>query len=425
LPEVPPGFGASELLVEILNHQTEIETAKVLESRKNTAPPPYIVEGFLRTFCGDPVSRVWKGLDPSPVDAWIEEGKAESLTGYMAALRDLKMKKYDKIVEYCTEEIMNSEAKPEDIINAHFLRGTISFVWTMSSETVDDFIKVTESPVASNKLKSAAYLKLALRHTNTRHPFAKAEKIHRVSEDYSKSEELWLENPDVYYHGSMLLFERAVPKQAMDMLQMGMSLCPNDDLLLKTFYWTLKLTLAGDAAERNESYHELIKLEPHFNMPECHEMFAQALMTYEDEQKKAEYEDQLDKAIAYNPADHIFKVKKLILRHWTSGENQELPPKEVDEEALKQMREFIETEGPNTLAYYHIGQLELMRGNLEKGLEAIDKSIELSGSIHDIEARVGAKLETQFHHRINTKLKEEGLDELADQIENLTMKSFP
>lgn len=67
-----------------------------------------------------------------------------------------------------------------------------------------------------------------------------------------------------------------------------------------------------------------------------------------------------------------------------------------------------------------------IRGNAEKGLEALEKSIELTGSIHEIEARVAAKLEMIFYLRVNSRLKEEGLEDLADQLQNLTLKQpFP
>lgn len=121
-----------------------------------------------------------------------------------------------------------------------------------------------------------------------------------------------------------------------------------------------------------------------------------------------------------------------------------------EEDALEEMRRFIEQEGPSNLAYYHIGQMEIVRyaklasyqkmnigffkcffwkyfcsGNVEAGLEAVDKSIELSGSVHEIEARVAAKFEIIFHLRVNDRLKEEGLGDMAEQLRNLTMKSFP
>ncbi|XP_035709572.1 uncharacterized protein LOC110851963 [Folsomia candida] len=422
---MPGGFQmeTSQRLVDILLGQTEVETQKVLANHASCSPPVTIVEAFLRMFNGDQVSRIWKGLEPSAVDEQIAQGKTDDLKGYMAALRDLKLKKYDAIVKHCTEEIENPDASEENVLNARFLRGTMTFIWTLSSQTVEDFIKVTESPLASNKMKSSAYLKLAMRHTNTRHPFSKSDTIQTISEDYSKAEELWVENPDIYYHGSLLLVDRAVPLQGLDMLEMGIRFCaPETSIMMKTFFWTLQLTITNEDSVRNNAYLELKKLEHEFDSAECHEMFGQALMAAGGDERQAEYNEQFDKAIACNPQDPVFKIKKLIFRHWL-GENGNLVK---EDHALAEMDSFIETEGPNNLAYYHIGQMEILRGNAEKGLEALEKSIELTGSIHEIEARVAAKLEMIFYLRVNSRLKEEGLEDLADQLQNLTLKQpFP
>jgi hypothetical protein len=224
---------------------------------------------------------MWKGWDPCPVDDLLATGKTDDLTGYLAALRDLKLKKYDNIVKYCTEEIEKPEGLEETVMNARFLRGTMTFIWAMSKQTVEDFTAVAESTVVDHKLKSAAYLKLGMRHTNTRHAFPKADKIESISKEYGKSEELWKENPDVYFHGSMLLVDRAAPLQGLEMLEMGIGSCaPEESVMLRTFYWTLKLTITNNEEDRKNACLELRQLEEKFDAPECHEMFAQVCISH-------------------------------------------------------------------------------------------------------------------------------------------------
>jgi len=48
--------------------------------------------------------------------------------------------------------------------------------------------------------RSSAHLKLALRQV-TRHPLDVSE----VAEDFQKAEELNTENPDVYFHGALVI----------------------------------------------------------------------------------------------------------------------------------------------------------------------------------------------------------------------------
>lgn len=67
----------------------------------------------------------------------------------MAALRELKLKKYDDIIKLCTDEIEDPNAKEESILNARYLRATMTFIWSLSDETVDDLQKIVDSPIAS------------------------------------------------------------------------------------------------------------------------------------------------------------------------------------------------------------------------------------------------------------------------------------
>lgn len=52
------------------------------------------------------------------------------------------------------------------------------------------------------------------------------------------------------------------------MLEMGVRLCdPAESIMLRTFYWTLKLTITTDDQERTNAYAEIKKLEPDFDAP--------------------------------------------------------------------------------------------------------------------------------------------------------------
>jgi hypothetical protein len=98
---------------------------------------------------------------------------------------------------------------------------------------------------------------------------------------------------------------------AVEMLELGMKLCdPALSVLLRTFYWTLKLTIAQEESLQKAAYFELKKLEPQFDVPECYEMVAQVLMAMGGEEKKEEFNEYFDKAIALNPNDPNFKFKK-------------------------------------------------------------------------------------------------------------------
>jgi len=66
----------------------------------------------------------------------------------------------------------------------------------------------------------------------------------------------------------------------------------------------------------------------------------------------------------------------------------------------------------------------MVRGNIEGGLAAMDKAIELSTCKHELEVRIASKLELQYHLKVNKKLEELGLGSLQHQLEELTLKSF-
>jgi hypothetical protein len=58
----------------------EAEVEKITNARGGSiAPSKYLVEGFLRPFFKDPVSRMWRGKDRTPVDDLLAEGKADDL----------------------------------------------------------------------------------------------------------------------------------------------------------------------------------------------------------------------------------------------------------------------------------------------------------------------------------------------------------
>lgn len=60
------------------------------------------------------------------------------------------------------------------------------------------------------------------------------------------------------------------------MLEIGINNCdPQYSILLRTFFWTLKLTIAMSEEARTEAYLEMKRLQKEFDTPECHEMVAQ------------------------------------------------------------------------------------------------------------------------------------------------------
>jgi len=62
--------------------------------------------------------------------------------GYLAAVWNLKQKKYDKVAGFCTEEI--EKADSPFLMDAHFLRGTMNLIWGNMVETELDLRKVAE-----------------------------------------------------------------------------------------------------------------------------------------------------------------------------------------------------------------------------------------------------------------------------------------
>jgi hypothetical protein len=70
--------------------------------------------------------------------------------------------------------------------------------------------------------------------------------------------------------------DRAHISEAMEMLLHGLQVCGESaPPLMKTLYYTIKFSIEEDESKQKEAFAILQELEPSFDAPDCHEMFAQ------------------------------------------------------------------------------------------------------------------------------------------------------
>ena len=72
------------------------------------------------------------------------------------------------------------------------------------------------------------------------------------------------------------MIEAAKPIEARDLLLKGQELCTEQSPLFKALNYSVGFTVnLEDVEKRNEYLQKLQDLEPLFDIPECHEVFAQ------------------------------------------------------------------------------------------------------------------------------------------------------
>lgn len=177
----------------------EVEIEKIRATRTFGFPKEIYIVTFLRGFYCDPVSRVWKGLDPSPLDAFLADPANETVlpTGFLAALDCLKHKKFPEVPGNCTVEIDNPEAKFR--MEALMLRGSMKFLCGDGEAALEDFKMIIEDASASKQMKSSAHLKSAL----VQNLWGTCE---QVADHFAQAEQIWKENADVYYHAAVVQY---------------------------------------------------------------------------------------------------------------------------------------------------------------------------------------------------------------------------
>jgi len=273
----------SKIQVNLVAEQAKARLTQMQEyDGKSVKPLNIEIEEFLNSFTCDPVSLMWKGKWPVPAGGATSRG-----SDFKAAVKALKDKKYDKIIEFCDEELKDSIACTSDNAEAYLLRGTFRYLWGMGKMSLDDFLIVlnSEDENITKMMRSSAAVKCGLYYCR----WTETKTLEQIVEHSKQAEELWGENCDFFYHrGKQFVdllhhFEAAVPQ-----FEQAVKFCPPTEsnvlyrvsLFYATFACHAMFTyiLTGDDDGITAA---LLELEPEFHgNAQCYEMLDRVLYDF-------------------------------------------------------------------------------------------------------------------------------------------------
>lgn len=354
------------------------ERAKHAMAERAGRPIPLsrtFVDSYLLSFAEDPIlNSLSASSNPADGSGDYKEANValngetvdtESLKGYEKAKLFLKTKKYDDIINACTEEI---ESNGENYLNAVLLRATFYLIMGSSKAASEDFDRLFEALqtrlpddiVYAKRVKSNAYIKrgsLFMQHG----------KKDEALDDFQAAQDADPSNADVYHHRGQLLILLNELERARADFDKAVELRPDFAIsLAQRCYANYRTAMAGaDASRMHQAMAEFQKIIEKY--PDCAEGFAlygQALAEHE------EYEEAkrlFEKASELAPTNANIYVHKALLE--AQSKNGDVGKSvEILEKAL-QIDPYCE------FAYEALGTTELQRGNIDRALELYEKAI--------------------------------------------------
>ncbi|XP_001637299.2 mitochondrial import receptor subunit TOM70 isoform X1 [Nematostella vectensis] len=321
------------------------------KNRKPTIPSPTYIKAYLESFSQDEIfSDDLQGQDDVPNDS-----------PFLAALEEIKEKRFDKVIDLCDDEI-NRGPSP-CYARAMALRGTMHTLMSQVKEAIDDLTQVIDmdDDKASTKLKINCLIKRGSLHIQeTREAEA--------DQDFKKAILLDPNNSDIYHHRAQIHFLTEKIAEAKEDFEKCIKLNPDfipariqlAYCIYKTAVFQQNAVLARGALEL---FEEISTNNP--DNPDALSLHAQVL------QEQGQFEEaceKFDTAIKLQPENPVHKVYKgLLMVQWKQdfGKSVEL------------VNEAISMDSKCDFAYETLATLEVQRGNLEKSVELFDKAIDL------------------------------------------------
>ncbi|XP_065055601.1 mitochondrial import receptor subunit TOM70-like [Rhopilema esculentum] len=346
------GFQNQEFMImadRILKEVGKELAAKYIKERKPTLPSSFFVKSYLDSFSTDVFSI---NLEDKP-----EETES---TPYLMAINDLSDKKYDDIINLCTEEI---EKDGVFKVKAALLRGTMYTLESSVDKAMADFERVvsTGDEPAFSKLVSNALIKRASLKMQQA-------KDAECFDDFERAVNVDKDNADVYHHRGQLYFLTEKLEEAKKDFEKAIAL--NESFVaprLQLGYCLCKLAMKMFSAGMMQDANKLLE-QTTKKFPESAEAWSLYGQLLQDQQQFQEAEDKLEKAIdlqPQNPTSYVYKA--LLCLQWKR-----------DFEAANQLiRKAIAIDDKCDFAYETLATLEVQRGNSEEAIKLFNKAIDL------------------------------------------------
>jgi import receptor subunit TOM70 len=228
---------------------------------------------------------------------------------------------YDKCIEYCTEEIENSN---DYILEARNLRGSLYMLKCQYNECKDDFNSILNDPKSSNRLKSNTLIKLtALNLQNNQDKEA--------YDNYDKAIELDPSNEDIYCNRAQVHAIKSNFAECFKDFETCLEINPSHRVAklqkaffeFRQFYTQLSIYLQATQTSQEELSRylenskelraETEKLEKFIHeyddVPEAYNLYAQILSEQENFAKAEQF---YEKALQKDPKNAALIVQRAL-----------------------------------------------------------------------------------------------------------------
>lgn len=346
------GFNNPNWMMQADRVLKEIGKEKAQEycKRRRTAlPSPTYIKAYLESFRHDDTLEV-NSTEDVPEDS-----------PFLEAVKQMKKKKYENIVDLCTQQI---ETGPGPLyLRAFALRGTMYTLISNIDEAIQDLTQVidAESLEDLTKLKVNCLIKRGSMQLQ-------AENVQECVKDFDKAIELDSDNSDIYHHRGQINFLSERLTQAKEDFEKCISL--NDTFIparIQLAYCIYKSAALQQSPILAHGAVEMLQktVENYPDSADAHSLFAQVL---QDMQQFAKAEEHFDTAIKLEPYNPVHLVYKGMLM---------LQSREDVEKAVELVNEALEIDEKCDFAYETLATLEVQRGNLDRAIELFNKAIDL------------------------------------------------
>ncbi|XP_031555205.1 mitochondrial import receptor subunit TOM70-like [Actinia tenebrosa] len=319
------------------------------KNRKPIIPSPTYIKAYLDSFSQDEILS----------ESIREDESIAADSPFLLALDDIKNKKFENIIVYCTQEIGRGEGPC--YAKAVALRGTMYTLTSQVEDAVKDLTEVIDmdDDKADIKLKINCLLKRASLKVQDG-------KESEANEDFQKAITLDSTNSDIYHHRAQINFlsERLNEAKAdfETCIELNPSFIQAKVQLAYCKYKTAQISQSPMMAKSAMEEFEKISSE-NPDCPDALSLHAQAL------QEQGEFEEALEKfnaAHKIQPDNPIHLVYEgLLMVQW----------KQDFKKAIDLVESAIELDKKCDFAYETLATLEVQRGNLDKAIELFDEAL--------------------------------------------------
>ncbi|PFX33618.1 mitochondrial import receptor subunit TOM70-like [Stylophora pistillata] len=346
------GFNNPNWMMQADRVLKEIGKEKAQEYYKNrelSLPSPTYTKAYLESFCND---------DTLVVDS--EEDLAED-SPFLEAVKQMKEKKFDNIVNLCTQQIEKGTGPL--YIKALALRGTLYTLISKVDEAVHDLTQVinADDNNVSTKLKVNCLIKRGSMQLQ-------ASNVMECYQDFTKAVSLDPDNSDIYHHRGQIYFLSEKLVEAKEDFEKCISL--NDSFIpakIQLAYCIYKSAALQQSPILAHGALDMLQktVETYPESADAHSLYAQVL---QDMQQFAKAEEHFDTAIKLEPQNPVHRVYKGMLM---------LQSRQDVEKAVELVTEALEIDQKCDFAYETLATLEVQRGNLDRAIDLFNKAISL------------------------------------------------